>query len=349
MEYGGKLYFDPGIAEARDFVIEVVKDIVTRYDIDAIHFDDYFYPYPLEYDFPDTTSFALYNQGFNIENKADWRRDNVNKTIKLLNETIESTKPWVKFGISPFGVWRNSVDDPIGSDTKAGATNYDHLYADVIKWQKEGWIDYLLPQLYWRIGHTLVDFNLLANWWKEHAYNRALYIGQATYRIDPESKTIEWTEPDQLPKQIKILRNITEINGSAYFSSKHFDRDLLGFQDSLKQNIYKKPAIIPAMPWIDNKPPEPVSKIKKSGRKVKWKTFETENEMDKPKQFVIYMNEVGEPFDRNLSENILQITTDSTIKFSRINKNKKPYEVRVSVLDRLNNESLTSSPVVVKL
>ena len=349
LEYGGQLYFDPGIDDARDFVIDVVKDIVRRYDVDAIHFDDYFYPYPLEFDFPDTISFAQNNRGFSIENQADWRRDNVNKTIKLLNEAIKSTKPWVKFGISPFGVWRNSADDPLGSETKAGATNYDHLYADVIKWQKEGWIDYILPQLYWQIGHPLVDFNLLANWWKEHAYERALYIGQAPYRIDPESETKEWTEPDQLIKQINILRTIPEIDGSAYFSSKHFNRNLLGFQDSLKQTVYKKPAIIPAMPWIDDIPPKPLSKIKKSGRKVKWEAVETEIEMDKPKQFVVYLNEVEKPFDKNLSKNIYQITRDTKIKFSRMNKKKKQYEVRVSVLDRLNNESLTSSPVIVKL
>jgi uncharacterized lipoprotein YddW (UPF0748 family) len=349
LKYGERLYFDPGIPEARDFFIEVVVDIVKRYDVDAIHFDDYFYPYPLEEEFPDTTSFALYNRGFKIENKADWRRDNVNTTIKLLNKAIKSTKPWVIFGISPFGVWRNIADDPGGSDTKAGATNYDHLYADVIKWQKEGWIDYLLPQLYWQIGHPLVDFDLLANWWKEHAYDRNMYVGQAPYRINPESATIEWTEPDQLPKQIKILRTIPEIKGSAYFSSKHFNRNLLGFQDSLKQIIYKNPAVVPTMPWIDDNPPKSVSKIKRSGKKVKWETFETEDEMDKPKQFIVYFNEEGKAFDSEHSESIYLITRDKKIKFSRINKKKKKYEVRVSVLDRLKNESTTSSPIIIKL
>ncbi|MDB4582235.1 family 10 glycosylhydrolase [Draconibacterium sp.] len=349
LKYGEKLYFDPGIPEARDFVIQVVKDIVTRYDVDAIHFDDYFYPYPLEEEFPDTTSFTLNNRGFAIESKSDWRRDNVNTTIKRLNEEIKSIKPWVKFGISPFGVWRNSTDDPIGSNTQAGATNYDHLYADVIKWQEEGWIDYLLPQLYWQIGHPLVDFDLLANWWKEHSYGRAMYVGQAPYRINPESTTIEWTEPNQIPKQIKILRNIPEIAGSAYFSSKHFNRNLLGFQDSLKLNIYRKPAIVPPMQWIDDIPPKSVSKIKKKGKNVRWKTIDTEDEMDKPKRFVVYLNESGKEFDQNNSENMYQISSDTKIKFSRINKKKKKYEVRISVLDRLHNESTTSNPVIIKL
>jgi uncharacterized lipoprotein YddW (UPF0748 family) len=349
IKYGNKLYFDPGIPEARDFVEKVVKDIVTRYDVDAIHCDDYFYPYPLEEDFPDTTSFSKYNRGFLPENKADWRRENVDIIIEELNETIKTAKPWVKFGISPFGVWRNIADDPKGSDTRAGATNYDHLYANVIKWQEMGWIDYLLPQLYWQIGHPLVDFDLLAHWWKEHAYGRAMYVGQAPYRIDPESSTTEWTEPDQLPKQIIILRNIPEISGSAYFSSKHFNRDLLGFQDSLKLNYYKNPAIVPAMPWIDSIPPQQVSKIKKSGKKVKWETIETSAEMDKPWQFVVYINEAGKEFDPELSSNIYQITNNEKIKFSRKNKKRKKYEVRVSVLDRLHNESTISNPVIVKL
>ena len=178
LEYGGKLYFDPGLPQTREFVTKVVKDIVTRYDVDAIHFDDYFYPYPLTEEFPDTTSFKIYNRAFLPENKADWRRENVDILIEMLSDTIKAVKPWVKFGISPFGVWRNLTDDPRGSDTKAGTTNYDQLYADVIKWQEKGWIDYLLPQLYWQIGHSSVDFEILANWWKDYAYGRAIRLKQ---------------------------------------------------------------------------------------------------------------------------------------------------------------------------
>ena len=349
IKYGNRLYFDPGIPQTREFVIGVVKDIVTRYDVDAIHFDDYFYPYPLKEDFPDTTSFAKYNRGFQIENKEDWRRGNVDLIIKTLNDTIKAAKPWVKFGISPFGVWRNIADDPKGSNTNAGITNYDHLYADVIKWQKNGWIDYLLPQLYWQIGHPLVDFELLSNWWKNHAYNRAVYIGHGVYKSDSASATKEWEMPGELPKQIKLLRTIPKISGSAFYSSKHFNRDLMGFQDSLKLSLYKKPAIIPPMTWMDNKVPSAVKKIKKSGKKVKWKVYETAIEMNKPKQFVVYLNKVGSKPDFKKSESIHLILREKSFKFSRINKKKKKYEVRVSVLDRLNNESELSKPVILKL
>ncbi|MBT6763596.1 MAG: family 10 glycosylhydrolase, partial [Prolixibacteraceae bacterium] len=349
LKYGERLYFDPGLPETREFVVKVVKDIVMRYDVDAIHFDDYFYPYPLQESFPDSVSFSLFNRGFFIENKADWRRENVDILIKMLNDTIKSIKPWVKFGISPFGVWRNIADDPAGSNTKAGATNYDHLYADVIKWQKKGWIDYLLPQLYWQIGHPLVDFELLSNWWKNHSYKRGMYIGHAPYKMDKSSSIKEWTTSAEIPKQIKLLRLIPEIEGSAFFSSKHFKRDLFGFKDSLKMNLYQNPAIIPSMNWLDGIPPQSLQKIKKSGKKVKWGIAETELEMDKPNQFVIYLNEVGTQFDPENGKLIHKIISNKKFKFVKINKKKRKYEVRVSVLDRLNNESELSKPVFIKL
>lgn len=350
VKYGDRLYFDPGLPETRKFVVKVVKDIVSRYDVDAIHFDDYFYPYPLAEEFPDTLSFRDFSRGFLPENKADWRRENVDIIINMLNDTIKAVKPWVKFGISPFGVWRNIADDPTGSNTRAGATNYDHLYADVVKWQKKGWIDYLLPQLYWRIGHPLVDFEHLAIWWKSHANERALYIGQAPYKIDKESKIPEWAGSEELAKQVVMLRTIPEIKGSAFFSGNHFKRDLAGFQDSLTMNLYKYLAIIPPMNWIDHSPPKPVVRFKKGwGRKIKWRISEVSDEMDKSRQFVIYLNETGKPFDQGEAENIEAIVKGDRFKFSRINKKKRKYEVRVSVLDRLHNESKISGPLTVKL
>jgi uncharacterized lipoprotein YddW (UPF0748 family) len=349
LKYGEKLYFDPGMPETREFVAKVVKDIVQRYDVDAIHFDDYFYPYPLKEAFPDTISFKQFNRGFSKENIADWRRENVDICIEMLNDSIKATKPWVKFGISPFGVWRNKADDPRGSNTQAGATNYDHLYANIIKWQEKGWIDYCLPQLYWHIGHPQVDFTLLANWWKNQTYGRAMYVGHGVYRVSPESTTSEWTEPNQLSKQIAVLRSIPEISGSAFYSSKWFKGELLGFQDSLRTNIYKNPAIIPPMPWLDNTPPQNITKLKRSGKKVKWETTNTTNEMDKAWQFVVYLNEKGQAFNSKNNRQIYQLTKQKEFKFSKINKKKKKYEVRISVLDRLNNESRISSPIQIKL
>lgn len=347
--YGNKLYFDPGIPETREFIAKVVKDIVQRYDVDAIHMDDYFYPYPTKDPFPDTTSFRFYSRGFLPENIADWRRENVDITIEMIHDTIQSVKPWVKFGISPFGVWRNIADDPGGSDTRAGATNYDDLYANIIKWQENGWIDYCLPQLYWYIGQPAADFEKLVYWWKNHTYNRAMYIGQAPYRIDANSETPQWREPDQLPKQIRLLRSIPEISGSAFYSSKSFLNDLIGFQDSITVDFYKKKAIVPPMPWLDQTPPESIIQLKKRGRKLKWDTNPTSSELDKPWQFVIYLNEKGQTFDPNSGRDIFVIQKGNKIKFDRINRKKKKYEVRVSVLDRMNNESVISTPIQIKL
>lgn len=349
VKYGNLLYFDPGLPQTREFVGKVVKDIVSRYDVDAIHFDDYFYPYPLAFEFPDSVSFALYNRGFSKNDKADWRRENVDIIIKMLNETIKATKPWVKFGISPFGVWRNKSDDPRGSDTKAGATNYDHLYADVIKWQQNGWIDYLLPQIYWQIGHPQADFKLLANWWKDHTYNRGMYIGHAVYKIETGSATPAWTKPAEMPNQIKMLRSISGIEGSAFYSAKHFTRDLFGLQDSLRNSLYRKPAIVPPMKWIDNTPPQPLKKISKRGKKVKWKTENAERVMDTPNLFVVYGNEAGTAFNPNIYNNFWGVVKENELKFAPFNAKKKKYEVRISVLDRLNNESTVSKPVKLKL
>jgi len=350
VNYGGKLYFDPGMPQARDFVIQVVTDIVARYDLDAIHFDDYFYPYPLKEDFPDTNSFALFNRGFVEDRKADWRRSNVDLTIQALSEAIKKTKPWVKFGISPFGVWRNKADDPQGSDTKAGTTNYDHLYADILKWQKNGWIDYCLPQLYWQIGHPTVDYLTLAKWWADHAYGREMYIGHGVYKLEAVSTIPEWRDPEQLIKQIQLTRQIQHLGGSAFYSSIHFNRDLFGFDKRLRENLYKKPALVPQMPWIDGKAPDSPRKFKKRGHKLKWKAPKGESEMDQAKRYIVYLTPVGQKFDASNPENIFTITQEKSIVFKpNSRKLQRKYNIRISALDRLHNESGLSKVKTIKL
>ena len=159
VKYDGKLYFDPGLPENREFIESVVADIVSRYDVDAIHMDDYFYPYPVKgKDFPDDKSYAEYGNGMD---RGDWRRQNVNLLIEGLHETIAVTKPWVRLGISPFGIWRNKSSDPKGSDTN-GLQNYDELYADVLLWTEKGWVDYMLPQLYWTLEKKVASSEKLA-------------------------------------------------------------------------------------------------------------------------------------------------------------------------------------------
>ena len=176
IEYDGQLYFDPGLPENRKYICMIVRDIVSRYDVDAIHMDDYFYPYPNPaVKFRDDPSFAQYGRGY--ANKADWRRDNVNVFIKEIHQTVRACKPWVKFGVSPFGIYRNQKNDPNGSATN-GLQNYDDLYADVLMWVNNGWVDYNIPQIYWEMGHKAADYTTLVRWWAKNSAHRPLFIGQ---------------------------------------------------------------------------------------------------------------------------------------------------------------------------
>lgn len=254
LKYGDKKYFDPGNKEAQKFVVDVVRDIVKRYQVDAIHMDDYFYPYRIPgKEFPDEVSYR--KSGSNLS-KDDWRRSNVDTIIRALSKVIKQEKKLCRFGISPFGVWRNNDKDPDGSDSKAGQTNYDDLYADILLWLKKGWIDYVTPQLYREIGDDKMAYEKLVDWWSKHSYGRHIYIGHGIYR-GTGKETAGWRDPNQIPNQVKILRRNPNIQGSLYFSSKTFSRNPYGWNDSLQNNYYKYPALLPPMRWIDNEKPWP--------------------------------------------------------------------------------------------
>jgi uncharacterized lipoprotein YddW (UPF0748 family) len=251
VEYGGKLYFDPGNKQGQHWVTDVVRDIVSRYEIDAIHMDDYFYPYRIAgKEFPDNKTYRLYG---NSMNRGDWRRSNTDSIILTLSKAIKEVKPWVKFGISPFGVWRNKSQDPMGSPTQGGQTNYDDLYADILLWTRNGWIDYVIPQLYWEMGHSKVAYETLIDWWSQHAYGRHMYIGHGIYRA-LEKNNRAWHDPNQLPRQLQLLRQTPNVHGSAYFSSRSFYSNPNGWNDSLQNNYYRTPAQIPPMEWLPAKP-----------------------------------------------------------------------------------------------
>lgn len=248
LDYGGKKYFDPGNKNAQAFVEEVIRDITERYDVDAIHFDDYFYPYRIAgKEFPDSVSYKRYGKGMNVE---DWRRSNVDSIILALANSIKKTKPWVKFGISPFGVWRNADKDARGSNTKAGQTNYDDLYADILLWLQKGWIDYVAPQLYWEFGHKAAPYEVLIDWWSKHTYGKHCYIGLGIYRAGSNDA---WKDSTQLPRQIKLLRNTANIQGMIFFSSKTFNKNPNGWNDSLNFNYFKDAATIPEMNWMQKR------------------------------------------------------------------------------------------------
>lgn len=242
LTYGDKRYFDPGNKEAQQYLVNVVKDVVSRYAIDAIHFDDYFYPYTIPgREFPDFGTYHKYGNGMK---KEDWRRSNTDSIIRLLSVAIKKENPKCQFGISPFGVWRNMDKDSInGSNTRAGQTNYDDLYADIVLWLKKGWIDYVAPQIYWEFEHKAAPFQVILDWWSNNSYGKNCYIGLAMYKAGSNHY---WKDDTQLPRQIEAIRKTPNVQGMVFFSSRSFDKNPNGWNDSLRLNYFREPALLPA-------------------------------------------------------------------------------------------------------
>jgi len=245
--YNKQWYFDPGLEQTREWICTIVQDIITRYDVQAIHMDDYFYPYPAgKQPLPDEGTFAKYPRGFT--DIREWRRDNVNLAIQAISQTIRECRTDVEFGISPFGVWRNASVDSTGSKTQAGITNYDDLYADIRLWIKEGWIDYVLPQLYWEIGKKVADYEVLAHWWANEVRGTKckLYIGMAPYRLIESSNPSPWATGNEIKRQMDLNRTIPEITGECFYSTRPLLRNPRGVCDSIKAT-YKTDDF--SLPW----------------------------------------------------------------------------------------------------
>lgn len=344
--YGDQLYFDPALPESRDYICKIITDIVSRYDVDAIHMDDYFYPYPINgVDFPDKSSFARYGGGFT--NKSDWRRSNVNILIKKIHETVRSVKPWVKFGISPFGIYRNQKNDPLGSKTN-GLQNYDDLYADVLLWAREGWIDYNIPQIYWEIGHKAADYETLVKWWALHSENRPLFIGQSVLNTvqnaDPQNPSI-----NQLPRKMALQRAYQTIGGSCQWYAAAVVENAGRYRDALVQEYHKYPALVPTFDFMDGKAPDKVRKVKtvwtSDGYILFWTAPKAKTEMDKAIQYVVYRFDKKEKVDIENSSKIVAITRDNFYKLP-YEDGKNKYRYVVTALDRLHNESKSVSKKV---
>jgi uncharacterized lipoprotein YddW (UPF0748 family) len=339
LTYGKTVYFDPGLQETRDYVAGVVSDIVRRYDIDAIHMDDYFYPYRIaKVSFPDDSSFVSYPRGFTPEQKDDWRRDNVNLIIKQLSDSIKAIKPWVEFGISPFGVWRNSDKDPLGSATKAGVTNYDDLFADILLWQKNGWIDYITPQIYWHRGFRVADYTVLSEWWSHNSDGCRLYIGQAPYRIGRKVSAREWRTSREIVKQTELNRTFPNISGSMFFSAKVFKKNPLRLKEKITRNVYRYPALPPSnnriVPVIPQRPSEAIIKTYDGSLYLSWK------KENNTKKFVVYKFRKGKYADMNNPENIFMVTSGTSVSFKSDRKSDvSKYVYYITSQSQTNTES----------
>ncbi len=310
VDYGGKYYFNPALQEVRDHIVAVVEEVVNKYDIDGVHFDDYFYPYKKAgQEFPDQAQFEELGQEFS--NIGDWRRNNVDLLISELSKTIKKAKPYVRFGISPFGVWRNENVDPVnGSATRAGVMSYDDLNADILKWLEADWIDYVAPQIYWNIGFTVADYAVLVDWWSKHSFGKDLYIGHAAYKVATDSRAA-WNSPDEIPKQIRLNRQNPNVQGSIYFRSKSLLDNPLGVADALKKDYYQQQAMLPNTPQsftkTNNFPKQRCAKNKEEGIQLRWK-YHRKDKKNPPYYYVVYRFEDGVAVDFNNSKNIIAVT-----------------------------------------
>lgn len=334
--YDGLMLFDPGQPENRDYICRVAMDIVERYDVDGLHIDDYFYPYPANgLPIPDDASYEKYGNGMS---RDDWRRDNVNKFIKQLNESVKSVKPWCKFGVSPFGIYRNKRNDPMGSETK-GLQNYDDLYADVLEWVRQGWVDYNIPQIYWQIGHPTADYETLIRWWSENAGGRHLYIGQDVER------TVKYNDlrnagEHQMRAKYDLQRNLPGVEGSCQWYAKAVVDNPDNYATMLKEDYHKYPALAPQMPWIDNKAPKKVRRMAiigtKDGPTLFWTAPKAKTPMDKAVWYAVYRFRKGEKRNLDNPANLVTVTRNT---FYNLPDDALGHVYVVTALDHMQNES----------
>ncbi|MFF0103975.1 glycoside hydrolase family 10 protein [Streptomyces hirsutus] len=245
--YGGKLYYNPGLPEVRAFVEDAMLDAVRRYPVDAVHFDDYFYPYPVAgQTFDDDTAYDTHGGAF--PDRAAWRRDNIDRLVRETAARIKEIRPGTRFGISPFGVWRNATADPLGSDTRAGVQTYDDLHADTRRWARENWIDYICPQLYWNIGFAAADYAKLLPWWSAvvEGSGTQLYVGEALYKAGDPAQPAAWQDPAELSRHLTLATSYPRARGHVFFAAREASADPTGAMARVVADHYGEPAPPPA-------------------------------------------------------------------------------------------------------
>ena len=337
--YDGQLILNPGLPENRDYICAVARDIVERYDIDGIHMDDYFYPYPVAgLSIPDETQFALYNCG--IHNRADWRRFNVNMFIEQFYKTVHAVKPWVKVGISPSGIYRNKRSSSMGSQTN-GLQNYDDLYADVLFWINNGWLDYCVPQLYWEIGNKAADYETLISWWNKHASKRPLVIGEDVER------TVKYSDPrnpsdNQQDAKVRLRLSNRHVKGAVLWYAKAAVDNVGNYGGMLREKYWCYPALMPTMSFIDGRAPKKVRQLKPcltdDGKILFWTAPRGKGWKDEAVKYVVYRFPKGARIDTNDPSRIVAITPRTFYQLP-YEGGRNRYTYVVTALDRMQNES----------
>ena len=338
-EYDGLTILNPGIAENRDYICEVARDIVTRYDVDGIHMDDYFYPYPAAgQSIPD--DWQYHQNSYGIRDRGDWRRHNVNLFIEQFYKTVHMAKPWVKVGISPFGIYRNKRSSSIGSNTN-GLQNYDDLYADVLLWVNNGWLDYCVPQIYWEIGNKAADYDTLIRWWSQYAAKRPLIIGEDVER------TVKYADPQnpqqhQLPAKMRLHQQLPAVKGTVLWYAKAAVDNVGNYGMTLRNYYWRKPALQPDMSFIDKKTTRKVRHLKPvwTGKDyvLFWTAPKGKNWQNTATRYVVYRFAKGEKVNTDDASKIVTITTNNFCLLPYKNGMQK-YTYVVTALNRLQNES----------
>lgn len=350
--YDGQKIFNPGLPQVRKYITNIVMYVVRNYDIDGVHFDDYFYPDQTKNNpIPDMDTYHLFaTNGIGIK---DWRRQNVDSLIETLSDSIHKCKKYVKFGISPFGVWKNKSQDIDGSNTNGGSSYYE-LYADTRKWLINGWIDYINPQLYWPLNHRLVPFEKILDWWGNNSYGRHLYIGQAAYRAGENVQGFR--DRSEISNEIRYLRNNASVQGSVFFRAKSLISNIGGITDSLRINFYNHLALQPGMRWLDSIPPNPprnlsVVQISHKNIQLRWTLPSKAPDNDTAYGYVVYRFADGEKLTIDDPSHILSISFDSSRTVFTDSQSLAPgkYTYIVTAIDRLKNESRGSQSVNIQV
>ena len=341
IRYGKQLYMDPGNPQSVRYICSIVRDIIQRYDIDALHFDDYFYPYPKDgMEFDDEESFSRFGltAGYRPEQKNNWRRENVNHLIYSVRQTILETKPWVRFGISPFGIYRNASSSSKGSKT-AGLQTYDDLHADVLHWVQKGWVDYIIPQVYWNIGHQVADYAELTKWWGKHTpqAKAQLYIGQHALRT---------MDGNQLEDKLALSRKWT--SGNSWWSGEDLLKNYKGLGDSLLNTYQSYRALLPEVHGAlgKTKAPAPIKLIledtNEDGHMLLWDDYREPSDPESAFYYAVYAFPEGTRQDISDTRYLLSVSNNPYFILPSMERGTT-YHYLVTAINRFWQESKPTS------
>jgi uncharacterized lipoprotein YddW (UPF0748 family) len=351
LSYDGYKLFNFGIPEVRQFITDMAVNVAKNYDVDGIHFDDYFYPYAVAGQvIYDDATFKQYGQGF--ASKADWRRNNVDLLVKQIHDALMAANPRIKFGISPCGVWRNKGTDAEGSKTYGALASYDDLFADSRKWVREGWVDYIAPQVYFSSKFGRVPYKNLVDWWTENSAGRHFYVGLGAYRVGGKERDTQWANPTEIPSQVRYSRE-NESEGTIFFSSRSLKNNNLGFVDSLRTDLFKYPALVPTMSWKDAIPPLTPKSLKatllNNGLELFWEKPDPAADGETATYYVIYRFGPDEKPSAYDPRKILGMAYQGEKFVDTTVQSGNRYVYYITAVDRLHNEGRPIGPLKVEV